>query len=64
MTDARARELVLNALAYAQPRSSADVVGRLQRASVRLDADLVDVILRELVDAELVEPVGSRWRRR
>lgn len=64
MTHERGRELVLNALAYGHTRSAADVVARLERAGVRLEADVVELMLHELAEERLVDAVGSGWRRR
>lgn len=55
---------VLNSLAYGHVRGVRDIVERLAKAGVKLDTDEVETVLLGLVEAGLVEAVGSGWRRR
>ena len=64
MTTESARHRVLNSLAYGHARGVNDVVERLAKAGVKGDRGEVETGLLELVEAGLVEPVGSGWRRR
>ena len=64
MTLGPASQRVLNSLAYGHARGVRDVVERLAKAGVRLDTDEVETQLLGLVEAGLIEAVGSGWRRR